>query len=311
MSSFKPMPNPTGISAPYWAALKEGKLTIQQCNQCNGWVFFPRRHCSHCLAHDLDWKEVSGEGVLYSYTLSRIPTMPEFADEMPQALAVVELAQGVRINTTLVGLEEEQIRIGMAVRPVFHQVDAQGTVLLRFTSADNDLRTIPFVNPLEDLSRNEKGQIQVPISNVPAMLALANNQFTDWSNAIEIDQSLINDFARLSGDDYWIHTDPERAAKESPFGTTIAHGSLVQVLQSRMDFSLPFEVTGFKTMVNYGSDRLRFPAPVPAGSRVHARSKVKSVVLSPKGVQVTLEVNIHVVGNERPSVINDLVILYR
>lgn len=311
MTSFKPMPVPTEISAPYWEGLKSGKLTIQQCNQCDGWVFFPRRHCSHCLAHDLEWKEVSGDATLYSYTLTRVPTLPEFADEMPQALAVVELAQGVRVNTTLIDLAEEEIKVGMALKPVFHQVDAEGTTLLRFTSAEKDLGTIPYQDPLESLPCNEKGQVQVAVDNLPAMLALANNKFTDWSNELVVDQALIDAFAELSGDDYWIHTDPERAAKESPFGTTIAHGSLVQVLQSRLQFALPYEVTGFNTMVNYGSDRLRFPAPVPAGSHIHARAKVKSVVPSHKGVQLTLEVNIHVVGNERPSVINDLVILYR
>lgn len=311
MTSFKPMPVATEISAPYWEGLKAGKLKIQQCNQCDGWVFFPRLHCSHCLAHDLEWKEVSGEATLYSYTLTRVPTLPEFADEMPQALAVVELTQGVRVNTTLIGLDEEQIEVGMALKPVFDQVDAEGATLLRFTSADKDLETLRYQDPLASLPHNEQGQVQVAVDNLPALQALANNKFTDWSNELTVDQALIDAFAELSGDNYWIHTDPERAAKESPFGTTIAHGSLVQVLQSRLQFALPFEITGFKTMVNYGSDRLRFPAPVPADSRIHARAKVKSVVQNHKGVQLTLEVNIHVVGNERPSVINDLVILYR
>lgn len=304
------MPVATEISKPFWNNLNQGKLTIQQCNQCDGWVFFPRRHCSHCMAHDLEWKEVSGEGTLYSYTLTRVPTMPEFADEMPQALAVVELAQGVRVNTTLTGLDEDEIKIGMAVKPVFHQVDAKGNTLLRFTGVDKPLDKITYQNPLDALPRNDKGQVQVSIDNAAALKALANDDFTDWSNTITVDQSLINAFAELSGDNYWIHTDPVRAEKESPFGTTIAHGSLVQVLQSRLQFALPYEITGFGTMVNYGSDRLRFPAPVPAGSEIQARAKVKSVIQNRKGVQLTLEVHIHVVGNERPSVINDLVILY-
>lgn len=311
MSSLKPMPVATEISAPFWEGLKSGKIKIQQCNRCDHWIFFPRRHCSSCLAHDLEWKEVSGSGTLYSYTLTRVPTLPEFMDEMPQALAVVELDQGVRVNTTLIGVTEEDISVGMAVKPVFDQVDADGNTLLRFTSADKTIGTMPYHNPLTNLPRNDKGQVLVPVDNPVAMQALANNKFTDWSDQITVDQQLINEFAELSGDNYWIHTDPEKAAKESPFGTTIAHGSLVQVLQSRMQFALPFEVTGFKTMVNYGSDRLRFPAPVPAGSRVHARAKVKSVEQNHKGTQLTLEVNIHVVGNERPSVINDLVIYYR
>jgi uncharacterized OB-fold protein len=124
MASFKPMPVMTEISRPFWQGLNEGEVRIQQCNQCEGWVFFPRRHCSHCLAHDLEWRPVSGRGTLYSYTLTRIPTLPEFADELPQMLAVVELEQGVRINSTLVGLEEDEIKVGMALKAVLDQVDA-------------------------------------------------------------------------------------------------------------------------------------------------------------------------------------------
>jgi len=125
-----------------------------------------------------------------------------------------------------------------------------------------------------------------------------------------VTQDLINQFATLSGDDYWIHTDPERARKESPFGTTIAHGSLVQVLMSRMKIPLDFEVMGFTNMVNYGSDRLRFPTPVPSGCRIHARYRIKSVEQVKSGTQMTMEINVHVVGQDKPAVINDLVMLY-
>ena len=129
------------------------------------------------------------------------------------------------------------------------------------------------------------------------------------SKWIEIDQARIDAFAKITEDEQFIHVDPERA-KDGPFGGTIAHGALVQVLQSRLRVALDFEVVGFNNMVNYGSDRLRFPAPVPAGSRIHARTRVKAVEKLPKGMQMTLEIVTHVVGNERPSVINDLVILY-
>lgn len=311
MATLKPMPAATKISAPFWQALKENQVKIQQCNSCQGWIFFPRNHCSHCLAHDLEWKQVSGEGTLYSFTLTRIPTMPEFSDEMPQALAVVELAEGVRINTTLIDVEEQDIKIGMAVKPIFDKVTKNGETLLRFTATSNAGGVRDYIDPLKDLEHNDKGQVQVPVSNLAALYALADNKFTDWSNDIVVDQELINAFADLSGDDYWLHTDPERAKTDSPFKTTIAHGSLVQVLQSRLTIALPFEITGFKTMVNYGSNRLRFPAPVPAGSTIHGRSKVKDISVSHKGIQLTLEMNIHVKDNDKPSVINDLVILYR
>lgn len=312
MSTNKPMPVPTEISAPFWDGLRAGRLSLQRCNSCGHWIFFPRRHCDKCWSHDVEWREVSGTGTLYTYTLTRIPTLPDFADEMPQKMAVVELDEGVRINTTLVGLAEDEIAVGMRVKPVFDKVKADGTTLLRFTGIDKTVVPRSFDEP-EAARVQEEASVplrQIPVGDEAALQALVSDEFTAWSNQIVVDQALIDEFARLSGDDYWIHTDPEKARKQGPFGGTIAHGALVQVLQSRLKIPLGFEVTGFTNMVNYGSDRLRFPSPVPAGSRIHARARVKRVEKVRSGTQLTLEVNIHVVGAERPSVINDLVILY-
>lgn len=314
MSNNKPMPVPTQISAPFWEGLKARRLLIQQCNACSHWNFYPRRHCPVCLEHDLAWREVDGAATLYSYTVTRIATLPDFIDEMPQKLAVVELAQGVRINTNLVGLDEGEIEIGMPLQPVFAEVDAKGNRLLRFTGVDKDaarFESLPAQDSEPPAVASEQAAVrQIDMHDGPALQALVSETFCDWSNVVVVDQALIDDFARLSGDDYWIHTDPERARLQSPFGGTIAHGALVQVLQSRLKLALGFEISGFTTQVNYGSDRLRFPAPVPAGSRIHARARVKKVDLSARGTQLTLELNIHVVGQDRPSVINDLVILY-
>ncbi|MQT42457.1 MULTISPECIES: OB-fold domain-containing protein [unclassified Pseudomonas] len=314
MSNNKPMPVPTQISMPFWEGLKARRLLIQQCNACTHWNFYPRRHCPVCLEHDLTWHEVDGAATLYSYTVTRIATLPDFIDEMPQKLAVVELAQGVRINTNLVGLDENEIKIGMALQPVFAEVDGKGNRLLRFTGVGKD------VAPLESLPEQAREPQpvaseqplarQIDLNDEPALQALVSEHYSDWSNMVVVDQALIDAFAQLSGDDYWIHTDPERARLQSPFGGTIAHGALVQVLQSRMKLALGFEISGFSTQINYGSDRLRFPAPVPAGSRIHSRARVKKVERLPRGTQLTLELNTHVVGQDRPSVINDLVILY-
>lgn len=318
MSTNKPLPTPTEISAPYWNGLKEGRLTLPHCKSCGHWIFFPRRHCDKCWSQDLEWKEVKGTGTLYTYTLTRVPTLPDFADEMPQKMAVVELDEGVRINTTLIGVDESEVKVGMRVKPVFDTVKSDGTALLRFTAADKDMASRIDSTPAALAAAAEAATDTAPVAakrqvrcdDEAAMKALVSDTFSPWSNQIVVDQALIDEFAGLSGDDYWIHTDPERARKQSPFGGTIAHGALVQVLQSRLRIPLEFEVVGFNNMVNYGSDRLRFPAPVPAGSRIHARSRVKSVEKLPKGMQLTMEIVTHVVGSERPSVINDLVILY-
>lgn len=151
---------------------------------------------------------------------------------------------------------------------------------------------------------------QIDFRDLAGLQALISGEYSPWSNEFVVTQQLINDFAALSGDDYWIHTDPERAKAQSPFGTTIAHGALVQVLASRFQIPLDWEIVGFNNMVNYGSDKLRFPSPVPAGSPIHARCRVKAVQAVKAGTQVTLEIAIHVVGQERPSVLNEQVILY-
>ena len=82
------------------------------------------------------------------------------------------------------------------------------------------------------------------------------------------------------------------------------------MLISRLQLPLDYEITDFNNMVNYGSDRLRFANPVPSGCRIQARYRVKAVQAVKSGMQLTMEINIHVVAQERPSVINDLVILY-
>lgn len=311
MSNNKPMPVPTEISAPFWEGLKAERLLIQQCERCSHWVFYPRRHCPACFTHALAWREVSGGATLYSFTVTRIATLPDFADEMPQILAVVELDQGVRINTNLVGLDEAEVKVGMRLQPVYAEVDAKGNRLLRFTGLDKDAEGLKALRSVEQPVVEAVVQVrQVALDDEAALQALVSDEFSPWSNQVVVDQGLIDSFALLSGDDYWIHTDPERARKHSPFGGTIAHGALVQILQSRMKLNLGYEITGFTNMVNYGSDRLRFPAPVPAGSTIHARARVKRVERVKSGTQLTLELNTHVVGSERPSVINELVILY-
>jgi uncharacterized OB-fold protein/acyl dehydratase len=314
MSNNKPMPVPTEISAPFWEGLKAERLLIQQCNACAHWIFYPRRHCPSCLAHDVSWREASGGASLYSYTVTRIATLPDFIDEMPQILAVIELDEGVRINSNLVGLDESEINIGMRLQPVFAEVDDKGNRLLRFTGTDKDVASLQKPRREDaviiDPPTSAGAVRQIALDDEVALQSLVSDEFCPWSNPLDVDQALINAFAELSGDDYWIHTDPERARKESPFGGTIAHGALVQVLQSRMKLALGFDITGFTNMVNYGSDRLRFPAPVPAGAKIHARARVKSVERLKRGTQLILELHTHVVGSERPSVINDLVILY-
>lgn len=315
MAWNKPLPQPTPTSQPYWDALKAHEVHIQQCNDCRQWIFFPRAHCPACASPRLTWRKVSGDATLVSYTVTHVPTLPEFTDEMPQLLAVVQLAEGPHLNTTLVGVAPGALKIGQRLRPVFD--DRSGSMtLLRYAPVESSIANVIAATgdaaqapdaPVATPPRNVR---QVSCKDLAALQTLVSDKFGAWSSELTVSQELINQFAELSGDDYWIHTDPERAKAQSPFGTTIAQGSLVQVLVSKLKLPLDYEITGYNNMVNYGSDRLRFMAPVPAGCKIHARSRVKAVEATKSGTKVTFEMNVHVVGMDKPSVVNDLVVLY-
>ena len=146
----------------------------------------------------------------------------------------------------------------------------------------------------------------VEVQGVEGMQALIGKEIgpSEWRTVSQAD---IDTFSELSGDDQWIHVDVERAKKESPFGTTVAHGnltlSLVDGFRKRMISS-----SGFALGVNYGWNRIRFPAPVPAGGRVCARAEVVSVDDVGGGwwqavTQFTLEVE----GSEKPCFVGDSV----
>ncbi len=123
----------------------------------------------------------------------------------------------------------------------------------------------------------------------------------------EVTQEMINTFADLSGDDQWIHVDIERAKTESPFGTTVAHGNLTLGLVDGFRKDL-IESTGFVLGVNYGWNKVRFPAPVPAGSKVRATAEV--VQIDEKGggwFEVVTRFTLEVEGNEKPAFVGDSV----
>jgi acyl dehydratase len=123
----------------------------------------------------------------------------------------------------------------------------------------------------------------------------------------DVTQDMINAFAELSGDHQWIHTDVVRAQSESPFGTTVAHGNLTLSLVDGLRQSL-IESTGFVLGVNYGWNKVRFPAPVPAGSRVRAMAEVVDIDDVGNGwFQIVTRFTLEVEGNEKPAFVGDSV----
>ena len=142
----------------------------------------------------------------------------------------------------------------------------------------------------------------------PFQLEKAVGQKLGHSDWIEITQDRIDKFADATGDHQWIHVDPERA-KDGPFGACIAHGYLTQSL---VNMFLPqiLEVRGISMGVNYGADKLRFPAPVPVGSRIRGGGELLSVEEVKGGVQATVRVTVEIEGGDRPGCVIDTISRY-
>ena len=140
----------------------------------------------------------------------------------------------------------------------------------------------------------------------PTELLSANGKHLGESAWLEITQERVNQFAEATGDHQWIHVDPERA-KDGPYGTTIAHGYLTLSL---VNLFLPelLEVRNASMGVNYGTDKTRFPAPVPVGSRIRGVGEIVNVEEVKNGaVQVTVRVTVEVEGSDRPACVVDTI----
>ena len=144
------------------------------------------------------------------------------------------------------------------------------------------------------------------VFKTPADLKNAIGQQLGVSDWLEIKQDRIDKFADATGDHQWIHVDPKRA-KDGPFGACIAHGYLTQALVNHF---LPqiMEVQGISMGVNYGADRLRFPAPVPVGSRVRGSAELlEAEDTKDGGVQTKVRVTVEIEGKDRPGCVIDTI----
>jgi acyl dehydratase len=144
------------------------------------------------------------------------------------------------------------------------------------------------------------------VNGIEELQALVGQKLgpSEWR---EVTQEMINSFAELSGDHQWIHVDVERAKTESPFGTTVAHGNLTLATIDGFRDSL-LRSGGFKLGVNYGWNKVRFPAPVPAGSRIRAFIETVSVEEVGGGWwQIVQRWTVEVEGSEKPCCVADAV----
>lgn len=143
------------------------------------------------------------------------------------------------------------------------------------------------------------------IFDSPAALLDATGRDLGYSDWVEVDQKRIDLFADATGDHQWIHVDPEKAA-EGPYGRTIAHGYLTLSLANLF---LPqiMQVQNTSMGVNYGCEKVRFPAAVPVGSRIRGHGQIVSAEEVKGGVQVVVRMTIEIEGGERPACVIDTI----
>ncbi|MDE3110901.1 MAG: MaoC family dehydratase [Acidobacteriota bacterium] len=130
---------------------------------------------------------------------------------------------------------------------------------------------------------------------------------TEW---LTVTQETIRRFADVTDDSQWIHVDPDRAKRESPYGTTIAHGFLTLSLLSRFLREAIEIKGGIRMRVNYGLNRVRFPAPVRAESQIRARISVQSAKELPDATEITYSVALECRGAEKPSCVAECIVRY-
>ena len=125
-----PQPMIDSDSQPYWEGLAQDKLRIQRCDTCARHIFYPRAICPHCFSDKLSWITATGTGTIYSYTVAYQAFDP-YADEVPFVIAIVELEEGVRMMTRIVGTSPDKVTIGAVVHVTFASV-GEGVILPYF-----------------------------------------------------------------------------------------------------------------------------------------------------------------------------------
>ena len=148
----------------------------------------------------------------------------------------------------------------------------------------------------------------IAFDDIARLKGKISDTFGGWSDPIEVTQDMINRFAELTGDHQWIHVDVERAKRESPFGGPIAHGYLTLSMGPRLVPQV-VAVTGISMAVNYGCNKVRFPSPVPVGSKLRVGVELVDVDDIEGGAQVVMRFSFECEGAPKPACVAETVVL--
>ncbi|MBV6423992.1 MAG: hypothetical protein NAOJABEB_01802 [Steroidobacteraceae bacterium] len=151
---------------------------------------------------------------------------------------------------------------------------------------------------------------RIRFDDLPALTARVSAEFGPWGPPFRITQELITAFGRMTHDEFWLHVDPERARRDSPTGTTIAHGFLVLSLAPALKTPSPLDITDFRRAFNAGLDRVRFVRPIPVDSEIVGRMRLAEAQAGKRGTRVKFEIQVQVVGDSGPALAYELLVAY-
>lgn len=151
---------------------------------------------------------------------------------------------------------------------------------------------------------------EVRFDDIAALEALRAQGFSGWSESLPVTQPMIQAFADITDDHQWIHTDPERAQRESPFGGAIAHGFLTLAMATTVNRASGARVVGHRSALNYGLDGVRFLSPVPAGNHVQGRARIDAIEAKANGTLLTKQLEVRVEESGKLAVVLKWKLLY-
>ncbi|MPZ60926.1 MAG: hypothetical protein GEU93_06450 [Propionibacteriales bacterium] len=128
MAATKPIPTLRGEEKVYFEEAKNGRLVYQLCRDCAQRIFYPRTVCTNCMSENLEYVASAGKGTIYSFTTLHVPGHPEFADDVPYTVVLVDLEEGVRVLADLVDCDPDDVKVGMSVEVLFEAVTEDFTV---------------------------------------------------------------------------------------------------------------------------------------------------------------------------------------